>query len=392
MVRLIGRDIDLYKVLLLFLKKPNASFHQFFQKIREMSLLDYRSSKKGYSLPPSIITYEITHNCNLRCKTCWFYGNSGLYSKNTNPPESLDIGQIKKLIDNISSFKPYFLITGGEPLLYPHLKEVLYYADKKRLFFGLITNGILINEEKAQWIIDSGLNFITVSIDGPNKLNNEIRGNPNAFDKAINGIALLKKHRKNKKFPIITINVTISKYNFDKIKEMVKIAEDAGVDILQFQHQWFSDNKTAKQYHLWAKNNLNLESNFIGGFENYSSLGIEVNKLKEQIEKIKSKKVFLRVFPELTNNELNKYYASMDPVYTWRCVNPWFGTLIRPNGNVDPCIDYTFGNIKEESFKEIWNNEKARFFRKKVKQIKYFPGCTRCCGFFRKCERKHCLQ
>jgi len=40
------------------------------------------------------------------------------------------------------------------------------------------------------------------------------------------------------------------------------------------------------------------------------------------------------------------------------------------------------GNVTETPFRQIWNSERMRLFRKVVREQRYFPGCTRCCGFF----------
>jgi radical SAM protein with 4Fe4S-binding SPASM domain len=53
-----------------------------------------------------------------------------------------------------------------------------------------------------------------------------------------------------------------------------------------------------------------------------------------------------------------------------------------PWGEVTPCLDYSFGSIKEEKFTAVWNSEKARNFRKVLKKHKAFPACNRCCGIF----------
>jgi len=114
MVKLIARDLEFKRAILLAKRKPIAAAWQAWHKFREFLLADYKFMD-GKSFYPSNITYEIHHGCNLTCKTCWFYGTSGMYTNNRGgTPKPLDLEKIKEFIDNVSSFKPYFLLTGGE--------------------------------------------------------------------------------------------------------------------------------------------------------------------------------------------------------------------------------------------------------------------------------------
>ena len=85
--------------------------------------------------------------------------------------------------------------------------------------------------------------------------------------------------------------------------------------------------------------------------------------------------------------DLNKYYSDMHfSVGKRRCFSPWFAANIMPNGDVTFCMDYpdyVLGNIKKESFLNLWNSPKAIDFRSKLKKYKKFPICNRCCQLFK---------
>ena len=384
-MRFAGREIDVGIVASMLAENPGACFFQGVQRVRQGVGLDYKGRKDGSAFYPVSITFEITHNCNLRCKTCWFWGTSGACHGNEGF-EVMSLEEIKKFIDSISWFKPYFLITGGEPLLYPKLDEVIRYASSKGLFVGLITNGLISNEGKIKGLIEAGLNFVTVSIDSPvREVHNEIRGNVKSFDNAVETVRLIKRLRGRKKFPVVTVNLTISKYNYLELDKMLDLGESLNVDVLNFQHQWFSDAKTARAYNLWAEKNLGLKSEYMGSFETDSAFEVDGERVYESLSKIKERaKIFVRVFPDINREETEKYYNGMEPVFNSYCVAPWYAVIVKPKGDVVPCVDFVVGNVKEKSFKDIWNSDKMKHFRKKVKENKHFPGCTRCCGFFQR--------
>lgn len=98
--------------------------------------------------------------------------------------------------------------------------------------------------------------------------------------------------------------------------------------------------------------------------------GIDVDFLIKEIDKIKNK-VYntydVSFYPDLTNNELRKYYSDEQFIpesYPLQCMSPWMEVYIFPDGSVKPCLsmDYVAGNIREESFLKIWNNEKMVCF------------------------------
>jgi MoaA/NifB/PqqE/SkfB family radical SAM enzyme len=385
-MKFIGRDIEAGLIYAMLKEHPYSSLLQGLQKLRQIARIDYKLFKNGKSFYPTIIAFEITHRCNLRCKTCWFWGEHGKYSQGGNF-EIMSLDEIKNFIDSIASFRPYFLLTGGEPFLYPNIEEVVRYASSRGLFVGLITNGMLGTEKNIKNVLDAGLNFITVSLDSPQKtVHNNIRGNKNSFDNAIKTLRTLKRLKGTRHFPITPINLTVSKFNYRQLNGILKIAQKAGINVLQFQHQWFSDFPTSITYTKWAKNNLGLKSDHIKTFETCAALETNGALLYKSLKSMRDnpRGNYIRVYPDLNEKETITYYQGMSPVFNERCINPWFGIIVKPNGDVVPCIDYIVGNVKKESFKEIWNSDKMKLFRRKVKEQGYFPGCTRCCGFFQR--------
>ncbi len=379
-MRILGREIDLGKIMPLLHRHFSASIIGGMQRFRLKSGID-NIFKSGYSLPPSVITIETTYLCNLRCKTCWFYGTEGIMDKK-NMSKSLSITQLKKIADDVAVSKPYIYLTGGEPLINKSLLEFIRYATKKGIVVGMVTNGTLIYENNAKDIIDSGIDFITISIDGPEKIHNNIRGKV-CFKKSIDGIKYLLKARGKNKLPVITLNCTISDYNYLHLLEIQKTAEDIGVDIVAFQHPCFLRKNTIKTHHTLFKKYFEKSDKLVEGYGSDTALNINPEELFKIINKIKrsKKRVDVRIYQDLNYRDTIKYYKTENAVNN-KCVNPWYSAIIKPNGDVTPCLGYVVGNINEKSFKEIWNNNKFKHFRKILKQRKYYPGCIRCCGFF----------
>jgi uncharacterized protein len=148
------------------------------------------SSIKHYILKTGLLqlTLGITEDCNFRCKYCVFsdnYEHSRTYSK-----KYMNFTTAKKAIDCYFSLldtgkrynplrKPSFGFYGGEPLLnFKLIKKCVGYIEteyaKYQTRYNLTTNGSLLDEEKANWLMDHDFS-ISISLDGPENEHNRLR-------------------------------------------------------------------------------------------------------------------------------------------------------------------------------------------------------------------------
>jgi len=167
---------------------------------------------KGKVYPPYYVLWDCSRNCNLNCVHCG--ASKEKYEK------ELTTAEIKDLIDELAKIKVgFFAATGGEPLLRRDLLEVMDYASKRGIKTGFATNGYFIDEKKAEEIKKVGISSIQISLDGSEKTHNQIRGNPQSFQKAIRAIKLLQKQ----KIKIVSVATTVTPINFEEIPNLKKI-------------------------------------------------------------------------------------------------------------------------------------------------------------------------
>jgi len=149
------------------------------------SLLKFRSSKwKKYSLVaskscrkgPPIAMWAITTRCNCKCYFCKVWRKPVIEPK---------LEQAFQTIDILNKIGCYSLsLTGGEPLLYPHLKEVINYAHAKGFIVQVNTNGSTLAENVSSI---SRADLVTISLDHPSEEHDKIRKHSHLFQKAIKG-------------------------------------------------------------------------------------------------------------------------------------------------------------------------------------------------------------
>jgi len=157
---------------------------------------------------------EITNNCNLRCKHCYSFFNEN---------KTININDFQNICQQLNLLGVKIItIGGGEPMLLgTKIKNYIKIAKRNFKITRLTTNGTLINDKNVKCLKD--IDFIQVSLDGTQKIHNYIRGS-GTFEKAINGIKLLKYYR----IPC-SIMMTVSDYNLSLLKEVYKISQTLNV-------------------------------------------------------------------------------------------------------------------------------------------------------------------
>jgi radical SAM protein with 4Fe4S-binding SPASM domain len=324
---------------------------------------------------------------------CGQWGVAGT-SKDMSPEElkaDLSLDEIYEIIDDIKTFKPNVTLFGGEPLLYSNWEKVVSRIKKEGMRCNIITNGILL-EKYADSIIDLGVDEIIFSLDGPREVHDEVRSAKGTFDKAYRGLKLIRdiKEKSGTNKPVVNISSTIFEVNYRRLDELISIAEELKASTITFHHLIFLSKEMYDQHNKIFNDYYGMTCNDWRGFVRDSLPDIDVDFLIRKIEDIskRNSKVKIAFYPNFTNEEIRRYYTEFDFVssgYGKRCLSPWMVSYIFPDGTVRPCqsLNFSPGNVRKESFRKIWNNEKYMRFRRITKKEKKYPVCTRCTELYR---------
>ena len=189
-----------------------------------------RQCRQGRSGLPVSLTLDLTRRCNLKCVMCEQNrhqpGNSTALSW-YDPAREMPLAAWTNLLDQVSSFRPRVYITGGEPLIYSQIPELLREVKKRKLYLNLQTNGTFLNRV-ADLLVSEGVEIVTVSLDGPPEVHDRIRGVEGAFRRSREGIAALTEARGCNASPLILINCAISRANLSSLDRMVPLALELG--------------------------------------------------------------------------------------------------------------------------------------------------------------------
>ena len=336
----------------------------------------YKSLIKFKQLPSYFIFYP-TSRCNLKCSHCFYHDS---LNKKFNELTIDELDKITKTMDPILSL----ILTGGEPYLRHDLDKIvqIFYENTKVPIITIPSNGWYLEKMDKQirnmmeWCPYLTLNQ-QISIDGIGKDHNAIRmdkqvvGGDNSFEKAIKTIDHLKKLKKIYQRINIGIIITFTNENQKKFKDILKEIysmtnpDNISINLVR------GDPK--------QKVNLDLDLNLYREAVKYrDSLFYE----KKMSGHAKFKGNRLATAGRILLNELvYKTYESNK--YSTPCYAGNLSGVMYPEGNVYPCeiLDdsHKIGNIRDFDldFKKLWLSDKAKKEVEFVRKTKCF--CTHEC-------------
>ena len=218
---------------LIGLTQEGFSFFQDLKKANEIKVEDFPNSQEelanallsqGFIIDidhieeqgnqVSVCYLHITSHCNLNCVGC--YSNEANRNNIKNP----DVEQIDSTLEKLKEFNLQTLVfSGGEPLVYPDIREVLVLAKEKYKipFIHLITNGTVDVDEYAE--IYNLVDQISFSLDGYKSGVSYLRPE-GIYDKVINNIKRAAEHVKT------NIIATVHKKNIEQILNYQALSEE----------------------------------------------------------------------------------------------------------------------------------------------------------------------
>ena len=184
--------------------------------------------------PPNMplhMQMELVNFCNLSCPVC--PTGSRLLDRKR---QILDTGLFQHVVDQVG---PYLLTASlwgwAEPLLHPHLAEILRIIRKYPVATFLSTNGQNLNDDRVlKAIIDEPPTHLIVAVDGITEETNAMYRVGAKLSPILDGIRRLSamKKRKGLEFPILQMRFIVMKHNQHELPELKDFAKNLGFDLL----------------------------------------------------------------------------------------------------------------------------------------------------------------
>jgi MoaA/NifB/PqqE/SkfB family radical SAM enzyme len=310
--------------------------------------------------------------------------------------EDMNPSDWKRLLDEIAGMngRPLVLLTGTEPFLYPRIVDLLEHGLSKGINFHITTNGTLLQRCADQLVAlcsKPDALRITISLDGIGDVHDTIRGVKGTFDRAIEGLHALdtRKRQDKQSWPEVTINYTISNHNHTHIRDFIDWFQhnDYAVHGINFSHLWFKDTSIVEKHNKRFADEFPVQAENTGAVD---LAAIDMNRVRDQLAAGRNEGRHLPFYiaesPPLTEREAGMYYQRPTQVVFYdKCLAPWRNVAINPRGDViiSPlCFAGSLGNVKSSTFRDIWNGDSFRRFRRRLRKIGMYPACSRCCMLF----------
>lgn len=329
----------------------------FFRKLYGEYLRHVRRTSPVVDKLPRVVQIEPINVCNLDCPVC------SVHHISETKRRYLRAEEFRKIAEQLEPETHIYLVGWGEPFLNPEVFEVI--REGKRLgHIMAIDSNLNIDPELVPKIVDSGLDILKASIDGATQENYEKYRIKGDFDKAFGNLSGLveEKIRINSATPKLSWQFIVNRHSekdMDRARELV--ASLPGPVKLRFISMGLRQEKVD-----WM---------------NYS--GEEMEDMKKE---------WLPSNPEFIKPQFKEFGQKAITADT-RCSFLWGGYIdITANMDVNPCChsyisERAFGNLRDSSIREIFNNEKFVGARKYSLGIDDPVGaetiCSQCNNFLR---------
>jgi radical SAM protein with 4Fe4S-binding SPASM domain len=310
------------------------------------------------------VQWHLTERCNLRCRHCY---------QEPNRVFEMTPDEVIKEIDGATemfqaweedygiSVSPSIHFTGGEPLLFKGLWDVVAYSRESGYRVAMMTNGTLLTKNDATKASSLGIDDIQVSLEGPPDIHDSIRGK-GSFALASRGVEELIQVGNR-----VSANVTLSRLNAEKIEETAEIARRMGFYAIGFSRVVPCGQGKALLESLLTPH--------------------EVKSAYQKALSLDTPAFRVRSGDPLAGLCLEPEPPTGCGITLSGCSAGFSGVTVTSDGSVMPCrrIGLTAGNLKKESLRKIWASSdilwqlrRKESYQGKCGDCIYWPSCRGC--------------
>ena len=319
---------------------------------------------------PKWIAWETTRRCNLKCVHC---RSSSELNIADHPDFSLD--EAKEIIDNIVSYaSPVLVLSGGEPLLREDIFDIAQYGTHKGLRMCLATNGTLVTEETCLKILETGIRMVSLSLDGATAAtHDDFRNQVGAFDGTLNAIRLFNKHG----IPFL-VNSSFTVRNRAEIPDIYRLVKSLGATAWYM----FMIVPTGRGEDIMEE----LIPKDV--YDEILEWHYETEKKEDDLlMRPTCAPHYYRIVRQKAKEEGESFERRSLQFSTGGskgCLAGQLICLIDVDGEILPCSYFpkSAGNIKQNSFKTIW--EESKLFRE-LRDFKSYKGSCGVCEYVNVC-------
>lgn len=302
--------------------------------------------------------WHILDDCDQRCKHCY------IFSKDNNKElETMSFENMEKVLDNClkmcekTNRKPYFNITGGDPILHPNFWQLLEKLHEKEIDYSILGNPFHLTDAVCEKLKNLGCRQYQMSLDGLKETHDYFR-KEGSFETTLEKIKTLQNAGLR-----ASIMTTVSKINIDEIPSLIDVVVENNVNLFSFAR--YCPDSFDESSHMTPKEYQNLLKKVWDKYEQYKNSNT-IFTLKDHLWTL-----FLYekgIFKIPSNLKEDVIYDGCN------CGNNHLTIL--PNGDVFACrrMESKIGNALKEDLLSIFTGSKIAYYRK----YENFEKCSKC--------------
>lgn len=323
-----------------------GNFHQFAYRIIRwhFNYLVYGKAS------PLACGYYITSKCNFKCEFCNIW--------RIKPGYQVCQEDAMKVIKELGEMGLiYFSFSGGEPLLVPYVFDLLAYAKKCGILYThLVSNGYLMDKERAQKLASAKVSEVSFSLDGKEGVHNSVRGMKDAYKKLLEAIENVKIYSPKTN---IVLNTILFPTHPENALDAVEIAKQMGVKI---KVQPANDHPSFGIKNIGEKTKRGL-------YEEEKQKLLQAIDYLQTSPQVVNSKAFLEHYKNFLFQRDKLIFSKKDCIFGYHHIEFF-------NNSLFPCLEalnWKDGvDLSNNSLQEILNSTS---YQQKLQQLKKCPFC-----------------
>jgi sulfatase maturation enzyme AslB (radical SAM superfamily) len=347
----------------------------------------------GYATPlPMEIGLQLTNRCNLRCRHCFQWNQTG-WHRQLEPAQrdqDLSFDLIAKIVSQTAEARPHLYLWGGEPLSYSEWDPLARLLEENPLWTVLCTNGIDLGNRMESILRISAQLAVLVSIDGFETENDALRGR-GSYRQAMGNLDQLLRLKQQRSFHgEVSVHCLVHEAIIPRLYDFMEYFEAKGVNTVYFCFPWYISPATAAHMDEYFSRNFNwLREIGAGAPRSWHSFQYHLEPasipaLLEQVRRLNERtwRIRIRYQPALEPEEITPFILGQEAPAQRRslCLAVSQRMNVLPDGTVTVCKlfpEFVVGDLHREEVAAIWQSPQFRHAREVIHRG-LMPACSKC--------------
>ncbi|MDL2269205.1 radical SAM protein [Desulfosarcina sp. OttesenSCG-928-A07] len=299
-----------------------------------------------------LLTMEIEFSlrCNFRCPYCYVPAEQDFKSE-------LTVAQIRDVLVQARDLGVRrIIILGGEPSLYPHIREMIDFVRNQGMDAEMFTNGSGITPDFARWLFDRNVRVVLKMNSFDPVLQDRLTGTPGSWKIIAHALDRLKLAGYPSEHAFLAVSTIICRQNYPELPRL---------------WSWLRDQNIAPYFEIITPQENAAKSPW---------LTVDTPALERMFETLSA----------IDRNQYGRTWKIQPPLVGNRCLRHQFSCLVTATGNVTPCVGVplSLGNIRKVPLRQIIETSPVmkdlKNYRQTIKgpcrQCDMAPGCYGCRG------------